>query len=61
MLTLPKSIADAVNEHAERDYPNECCGVLLGSFSEEQLQPTAAIPAGPAPMTVHAYGAMHHI
>ena len=30
MLTLPRALADAIRHHAERDYPEECCGVLLG-------------------------------
>jgi proteasome lid subunit RPN8/RPN11 len=30
MLTLPRALADAIRRHAERDYPAECCGVLLG-------------------------------
>ena len=30
MLKLPRALADAVRRHAERDYPAECCGVLLG-------------------------------
>jgi proteasome lid subunit RPN8/RPN11 len=30
MLRLPRALADAMRRHAERDYPEECCGVLLG-------------------------------
>jgi len=30
MLSLPHALAHAMRRHAERDYPAECCGVLLG-------------------------------
>jgi len=30
MLRLPRPLADAMRSHAERDYPEECCGILLG-------------------------------
>ena len=30
MLRLPRTLADAIRRHAERDYPEESCGVLLG-------------------------------
>ena len=35
MLTLPHALADAIRRHAERDYPAECCGVLLGRVQEQ--------------------------
>lgn len=28
-FTIPRSILDAMRSHAEADYPEECCGVLL--------------------------------
>ncbi len=37
-MTVIKLTAHQQNEiaaHGERDYPYECCGLLLGSFSEE--------------------------
>ncbi|HEY9127608.1 MAG TPA: M67 family metallopeptidase [Acidobacteriaceae bacterium] len=46
MLILPQSIAEQICAHAERDYPNECCGILLGSFSYGQWQLTSAISVG---------------
>lgn len=30
-LRLARRFVDAIRRHAERDYPNECCGVLLGT------------------------------
>ncbi len=30
MLTLPRSMVDAVVAHARRDHPDECCGVIAG-------------------------------
>jgi proteasome lid subunit RPN8/RPN11 len=38
MLTLPRALADAMRRHAERDYPDECCGVLLGRIGEEERE-----------------------
>lgn len=31
MVKIPHSVVHAMRHHAERDYPEECCGVLLGS------------------------------
>lgn len=30
-LILPRSALEAIRRHGERDYPNECCGLLLGA------------------------------
>jgi proteasome lid subunit RPN8/RPN11 len=30
-LILPRAALEAIRGHGERDYPNECCGLLLGS------------------------------
>ncbi|HTJ30731.1 MAG TPA: M67 family metallopeptidase [Acidobacteriaceae bacterium] len=45
MLTLPQPIAAQIHAHAERDYPHECCGVLLGSFANGRWSIAAALPA----------------
>jgi len=37
-IILPKSLIDQFNEHAEADYPYECCGFLLGDFKENQSE-----------------------
>ena len=31
MLVLAANLEEAIRRHAEREYPNECCGALLGS------------------------------
>jgi proteasome lid subunit RPN8/RPN11 len=33
-LRLPPRVASAIEAHARRDQPNECCGLLLGTPSE---------------------------
>jgi proteasome lid subunit RPN8/RPN11 len=35
MLHLPQSVHDQLRRHGEAAYPDECCGVLLGSLAEE--------------------------
>jgi proteasome lid subunit RPN8/RPN11 len=32
MIELNKQHADEIREHGERDYPHECCGLLIGRF-----------------------------
>jgi len=34
MIEVNQSIIDAVTAHAERDYPHECGGMLIGTFTE---------------------------
>ncbi|MDX1530444.1 MAG: M67 family metallopeptidase [Rhodothermales bacterium] len=34
-MTIPEPVLHQLRRHAERAYPEECCGVLLGHFSEE--------------------------
>ena len=34
MITLLSEHVEAIQEHGERDYPHECCGLLIGRFSE---------------------------
>jgi proteasome lid subunit RPN8/RPN11 len=38
MLRLSADQLDAIHRHASRDYPAECCGVLLGQDSGEAKQ-----------------------
>ncbi|WP_421657941.1 Mov34/MPN/PAD-1 family protein [Leptothermofonsia sp. ETS-13] len=33
-LTLNRKHLDAINHHAERTYPDECCGLLIGRLTE---------------------------
>ena len=35
MITLNEQLLGEIREHGVRDYPYECCGLLLGRFAEE--------------------------
>jgi proteasome lid subunit RPN8/RPN11 len=35
MIELPAYLEHEIAAHGERDYPYECCGLLLGKFSED--------------------------
>ncbi|MEJ7618853.1 MAG: M67 family metallopeptidase [Pyrinomonadaceae bacterium] len=35
MITLAPSHIEEINGHAEREYPDECCGLLLGRFADD--------------------------
>ena len=35
MIRLPKEQLAEIREHGVRDYPYECCGLLLGRFGED--------------------------
>jgi proteasome lid subunit RPN8/RPN11 len=35
-LTLPADRLQAIHAHAERTYPEECCGLLLGTIAADQ-------------------------
>jgi proteasome lid subunit RPN8/RPN11 len=34
MLRIRRTLFDQLRQHGEETYPNECCGVLVGSFDE---------------------------
>ena len=34
MIQITESVAASITEHAERDYPHECGGMLIGHFVE---------------------------
>jgi proteasome lid subunit RPN8/RPN11 len=34
LITLTQARLDEINQHGVRDYPYECCGLLLGRFAE---------------------------
>ena len=34
MIELHESHLNEIREHGERDYPFECCGLLIGRFSD---------------------------
>ena len=33
-LTIPKAMVDAILEQSRAEYPDECCGVILGPFGK---------------------------
>jgi proteasome lid subunit RPN8/RPN11 len=35
MITISKRDADMIRRHGERDYPFECCGLMLGQFGTD--------------------------
>lgn len=32
MIEITKNHIEQIKEHAQKDYPHECCGILLGKF-----------------------------
>ena len=44
MIELRQNIIEAVNSHAERDYPHECGGMLIGRFEEGKKSVTESFP-----------------
>ena len=34
MITIAEALLNEIREHGVRDYPYECCGLLLGRYSE---------------------------
>jgi proteasome lid subunit RPN8/RPN11 len=46
VLRLAPDALRAITAHAERDYPREACGVLLGRLEGERRVATSARPAG---------------
>jgi len=43
-LKIRQPAIDAVRQHGARDYPNECCGILLGAASGMEKQVREAVP-----------------
>jgi proteasome lid subunit RPN8/RPN11 len=46
MLKLSESIYNTLRAHGEETYPHECCGVLLGRFSDGVNEVEDAVRAG---------------
>lgn len=44
MIEIEKSAWDAMVLHAERIYPNECCGAMLGRIQEQRKIVLEALP-----------------
>jgi proteasome lid subunit RPN8/RPN11 len=38
MISLTEGHLAAIRAHGERDYPHECCGLLVGRFGEDGLK-----------------------
>ena len=36
VLRIPQSFADAILEQSRQEYPDECCGVILGPIGSDQ-------------------------
>ncbi|MDR3755020.1 MAG: M67 family metallopeptidase [Terracidiphilus sp.] len=45
MLRVTRSVYDAIREHGEETYPQECCGALLGRAAADGWQIEAAVKA----------------
>ena len=48
MLRLAQQHREAMIAHGERTYPHECCGFLIGNWSEGHKQVAEVRPAGNA-------------
>lgn len=44
MIRVPKQQLDEIREHGVRDYPYECCGLLLGRFASDGKTVTETFP-----------------
>ena len=45
VVHLPRTVRDAVIDHARRTLPNECCGLLIGGRAGTDTRITRAWPA----------------
>ena len=45
-LRIPQQLYDQLRAHGEETYPHECCGIMLGSTSDDGLQVARLIRAG---------------
>lgn len=43
MLRIPRTTLEELRRHGEETYPNECCGVLLGSLEGEARRVSRAV------------------
>jgi proteasome lid subunit RPN8/RPN11 len=44
MLVLPQKMEQEIRDHGARDYPNECCGAMLGTDGNEGREVRALFP-----------------
>ena len=45
-LTIPQPLYDQLRAHGEETYPNECCGIMLGTSDEANLTVAHILRAG---------------
>ena len=43
MIDIKKNHIDQIKEHAQKDYPYECCGILLGKFENGEKTVTEVL------------------
>ncbi|HWA96273.1 MAG TPA: M67 family metallopeptidase [Terracidiphilus sp.] len=46
VLCIAREVYQAIRQHGEETYPNECCGALLGTFSGGKWEVISAVRAG---------------
>ena len=44
MITISESLLDEIRTHGVKDYPYECCGLLLGRYGHEGKVVTETYP-----------------
>jgi len=44
MINIKKDHIEQINEHAIKDYPYECCGIILGKFNGSEKTVTQILP-----------------
>lgn len=44
MLRLPKNLDQEIRDHGARDYPNECCGAMLGTDGDSGREVRSLFP-----------------
>jgi proteasome lid subunit RPN8/RPN11 len=45
-LKIPQALYDQLRAHGEETYPNECCGIMLGTSEDDNLTVSQLIRAG---------------
>jgi proteasome lid subunit RPN8/RPN11 len=45
-LTIPRPLYDQLRAHGEETYPNECCGIMLGTADGDRIAVAALLRAG---------------
>ena len=52
-LLIPAPLAEEILDHARKDAPNECCGIMAGKErSVQQVYPTTNIDSSPVKYTI---------